>query len=76
MDVKNAMAKHRKSHHPAEQDLKLETRIVKSGFSDNVSRYICEALTIEETQNDPTCTVVNSRSEWGNNPLSRLRVQR
>ena len=74
--MKNAMAKHRVQEHPDHDDLQIETKIVKSGIRHNISRYIGEALLIESTNNDPNIKVLNSRSEWGHNPLSRLRVDR
>ena len=75
-NLKNALAKHRNQEHPTETNLKIETSLIKCGIKENLGRYIGEALAIEASNCDPNFKVLNSRCEWGHNPLSRLTVDR
>ena len=40
----------------------------------NMQRYIAESLHIEVTTNDRETIVMNSKSEWGRQKLTRIRV--
>ena len=75
-NLKNAMAKHKHQEHPSETDIKLESRILRGGIMENLNRYIGEALEIEASNDVPDSVILNSRCEWGHNPLSRLTVDR
>ena len=59
-NLKNAMAKHKHQEHPSSQDIKLESRIIRGGIMENLSRYIGEALEIEASQNDSESKTLNS----------------
>ena len=59
---------------PSEVSGLFEASVLKSGFMYNTQRYIFEALKIEELNNDPHTRVLNSKSEWGHNPVRRLRT--
>ena len=77
-NMKNALAKHMMVEHssiPAE-DGKFKTKFVKTGINFNLSRYITESLTIEETRKEPGTQILNSKSEWGHTGVSRLKVVR
>ena len=79
-DNKSALSKHRKSNHPniviesvTDVAKVFEAKIIKSGVRFNTQRYIQEAIQIEKINRDTSVRLLNSRAEWGNNRVRRLR---
>ena len=47
---------------------------IKSGFRYNLDRYVAESLTIERGKLDQDVNLMNSKSEFGNKGLPRIRI--
>ena len=80
MDKSSALSKHHLDNHPEikfnnpeEVRNLFDGSVIKSGIRFNPQRYITEAIKIQEFNNDPSVSIMNNKSEWGNNRVRRLR---
>ena len=48
-------------------------KVIKPSMKFKMQRYVAESIYIEQYNNDPHIELINSRSEWGNNRVRRLR---
>ena len=71
-DSKNAMYKHMSGKHPGAEP-KFSTMVLdRQKF--NMQRYISESLYIESSTKEEGTLVMNSKSEWGRQKLTRIKI--
>ena len=73
----SALSKHQKSMHPNLSDSEsanlFSARILRGNYKLNTCRFIDESLNIEKLNSNPSVMLLNSKSEWNKNRVSRLR---
>ena len=72
MDPKNALAKHSSKFHPGLPSEFSTSIIDRQKY--NMQRYISESLYIEKSTKENNVIVLNSKSEWGRQELSRINI--
>ena len=70
--MKNAMAKHIHVFHP-DQTPDFTSKILGK-YKYNMTRYIAESLFIEKFTRQTQTRVINQKSEWGRQKLTRLTL--
>ena len=73
LDAGNFISKHWQDYHEVDNDPPLFIFRVHSSHTDPLSREICEAVMIQQVSKNED--ILNSKSEWGNIPLSRLTLE-